>query len=110
MGARLIDGRGLAANLKEGLAAEVAGLRDAGVVPRLATVLVGSPAEAEVYERRVCSLAGELGYRYACERLSLDAEEAEVIATVGKLKEDPRVSGILVLKPLPNCEGERIIR
>ena len=58
MGARLIDGRGLAADLKEGLA----------------------------------------------------AEEAEVIATVGKLKEDPRVSGILVLKPLPNCEGERIIR
>ena len=102
MGARLIDGRGLAAEFKEGLAAEVAGLRDAGVVPGLATVLVGSPAEAEVYERRVCSLAGELGYRYACERLPLDAEEAEVIATVGKLKEDPSVSGILVLKPLPD--------
>ena len=47
MGARVIDGRGLAAELKEGLAAEVAGL---------ATVLVGSPAEAEVYERRVRSL------------------------------------------------------
>ncbi len=56
MGARLIDGRGLAAELKEELAAEVAGLRDAGVVPGLATVLVGSPAEAEVYERRVRSL------------------------------------------------------
>jgi methylenetetrahydrofolate dehydrogenase (NADP+) / methenyltetrahydrofolate cyclohydrolase len=97
MGARVIDGRGLAAELKEGLAAEVAGL---------ATVLVGSPAEAEVYERRVRSLAGELGYRYACERLPLDAEEAEVIATVGKLKEDPRVSGILVLKPLPDHVSE----
>jgi 5,10-methylene-tetrahydrofolate dehydrogenase/methenyl tetrahydrofolate cyclohydrolase len=56
MGARVIDGRGLAAELKEGLAAEVAGLRDTGVVPGLATVLVGSPAEAEVYERRVRSL------------------------------------------------------
>jgi 5,10-methylene-tetrahydrofolate dehydrogenase/methenyl tetrahydrofolate cyclohydrolase len=42
MGAHVIDGRGLAAELKEELAAEVAGLRDAGVV----TVLVGSPAEA----------------------------------------------------------------
>ena len=69
MGARVIDGRGLAAELKEGLAAEVAGLRDTGVVPGLATVLVGSPTEAAVYERRVRSLAGELGYRYACERL-----------------------------------------
>ena len=46
MGARVIDGRGRAAELKEQLAAEVARLRDAGVVPGLATVLVGSPAEA----------------------------------------------------------------
>ncbi len=56
MGARVIDGRGLAAELKEKLAAEVAELRDAGVVPGPATVLVGSPAEAAVYERRVRSL------------------------------------------------------
>jgi methylenetetrahydrofolate dehydrogenase (NADP+)/methenyltetrahydrofolate cyclohydrolase len=46
LGAHVIDGRGLAAELKEELAAEVAGLRDAGVVTGLATVLVGSPAEA----------------------------------------------------------------
>ena len=56
MGARVIDGRGLAAELKEVLAAEVAGQRDTGVMPGLATVLVGSPAEAAVYERRVRSL------------------------------------------------------
>jgi len=50
-------GRGLAAELEEEeLAAEVAGLRGAGVLPGLATVLVGSPAEAAVYERRVRSL------------------------------------------------------
>ena len=78
-------------------------------MPGLATVLVGSPAEAAVYERRVRSLAGELGYRYACERLPLEAEEAEVIATVGKLKEDPRVSGILVLKPLPDHVSEAAV-
>ena len=58
MGARVMVGRGLAAELEEeeDLTAEVAGLRDAGVVPGLATVLVGSPAEAAVYERRVRSL------------------------------------------------------
>ncbi len=56
MGARVMDGRGLAAELKEELTAEVAGLRDAGVLPGLATVLVGSPAEAAVYERRLRSL------------------------------------------------------
>src|SRR5215211_7184328 len=108
MGARVIDGRGLAAELKEGLAAEVAGQRHRGRA-RAAIVLVGSPAEAAVYEMSVRSLAGELGYRYACERLPLDAEEAEVIATVGKLKEDPRVSGILVLKPLPDHVSEAAV-
>ena len=109
MGAHVIDGRGLAAELKERLAAEVADFMEAGVVPGLATVLVGSPAEAEAYERRVRKLAGELGYRYACERLPIDAEEAEVIATVGKLKSDPRVSGILVLKPLPDHVSEAAV-
>ena len=109
MGAHVIDGRGLAAELEGEVAAEVAELRGGGVVPGLATVLVGSPAEAELYERRVRSLAGELGYRYACERLPADAEEAEVIATVGKLKADPRVSGILVLKPLPDHVSEAAV-
>ena len=56
MGTRVMDGRCLAAELKEELMAEVAGLRDAGVLPGLATVLVGSPAQAVVYERRVRSL------------------------------------------------------
>ena len=46
MGARVIDGRRLAAELKEKLTAEVAGLRDAGPVSGFATVLIGSPAEA----------------------------------------------------------------
>ncbi len=109
MDAHVIDGRGLAAELKEELAAEVAELMGAGVVPGLATVLVGSPAEAAVYEKRVRRLAGDLGYRYACERLPPDAEEAEVIATVGKLKEDPRVSGTLVLKPLPDHVSEAAV-
>ena len=56
MGACVIVGRGLAAELEKVLAAEVAGLRGAGVLPGLVAVLVGSPAEAAVYERRVRSL------------------------------------------------------
>ena len=109
MGTHVVDGLGLAAELKGRLAAEVTDFMEAGVVPGLATVLVGSPAEAEAYERRVRKLADELGYRYACERLPIDAEEAEVIATVGKLKSDPRVSGILVLKPLPDHVSEAAV-
>jgi methylenetetrahydrofolate dehydrogenase (NADP+) / methenyltetrahydrofolate cyclohydrolase len=46
-------------------------------------------------------LAEEIGCRYASEVLSPDVEAAEALAVVGKLNADPRVSGILILRPLP---------
>jgi 5,10-methylene-tetrahydrofolate dehydrogenase/methenyl tetrahydrofolate cyclohydrolase len=52
VGAHVIDGRGLTAQLKGRLAAELADCMEAAVVPGLATVLIGSPAEAKAYERR----------------------------------------------------------
>ena len=61
MGAHVIDGLGLAAELKGRLAAEVTDFMEAGVVPGLATVLVGSPAEAEAYERRCASWPASWG-------------------------------------------------
>lgn len=106
MGARLIDGRALAAELKEQLSGEVQALAEGGVVPGLATVLAGDDYAAEAYERRVRRLAGQLGCRYVCERLPRDAEEADVVAAVGKLNADPRISGILVLRPLPEQVSE----
>jgi 5,10-methylene-tetrahydrofolate dehydrogenase/methenyl tetrahydrofolate cyclohydrolase len=93
MGAHVIDGRGLAAELKE----------------ELVTVLVGSPAEAEAYERRVRKLAGEFGYRYACERLPAGTEKAEVNATVGKLKEGD-VVGTGTISIDGSARRERIVR
>jgi len=61
IGARVIDGRGLAAELKEGLAAAVAGQRDTGVVPGLATVLVGSPVEAGLRSLEPAHTGGVVG-------------------------------------------------
>ncbi|TCJ14785.1 bifunctional 5,10-methylene-tetrahydrofolate dehydrogenase/5,10-methylene-tetrahydrofolate cyclohydrolase [Rubrobacter taiwanensis] len=106
MGAHLIDGRTLAGELKDRVASEARELAAEGVRPGLATVLVGEDYAARVYERRVGSLAGELGCRYVSERLPRDAGEADVLAVVGKLNADPRVSGILVLRPLPQQVSE----
>ncbi len=96
-----IDGDHLAAELRAEVEREARELESAGVTPGLATLLVGDDYASAAYERRVRRLAEELGCRYACEHLPGDAEEAEVIAIVGKLNADPRVSGILVLRPLP---------
>jgi methylenetetrahydrofolate dehydrogenase (NADP+)/methenyltetrahydrofolate cyclohydrolase len=79
----------------------VAELATHGVRPGLATVLVGEDYAARTYERRVRKLAGELGCRYVSEQLAAEVEEADALALVGKLNADPRVSGILILRPLP---------
>lgn len=99
--AKVIDGEAMADDLKARVVARVAALAEHGIQPGLATVLVGADYSARAYERRVRRLAAELGCRYVCEQLPAEAEEADAVAAVGKLDADPRVSGILVLRPLP---------
>lgn len=105
-GATVIDGTRYAEELKLEVADEMAAAVACGARPGLATVLIGGDASARAYERRLRHLADELGCRYVSERLPADVEEAEAVATVGKLDADPRVSGILVLRPLPDHVAE----
>jgi len=97
----LIDGRQYAADLSARLADEVEELVRTGVRPGLATVLVGNSYPAHAYERRVRRLAQRVGCHYVCEALPGEAAEADALAVVGKLGADPRISGILILRPLP---------
>ncbi|MGH9294424.1 MAG: bifunctional 5,10-methylenetetrahydrofolate dehydrogenase/5,10-methenyltetrahydrofolate cyclohydrolase [Acidimicrobiales bacterium] len=106
MGARLMDGRACAAELKQELASEVKELTALGRQQGLATVLVGQDYAALAYERRVRRLAESLEFHYVNETLGGDADEADVLAVVGKLNADPRISGILVLRPLPDQVDE----
>jgi len=99
--AHVIDGKRLAAELQEKAELELAALGRDGIRPGLATVLMGDDYAARAYERRLRRNAEELGCRYVSESLPADVEEADVLALVGKLNADPRVSGILILRPLP---------
>jgi methylenetetrahydrofolate dehydrogenase (NADP+) / methenyltetrahydrofolate cyclohydrolase len=104
--AHVIDGEGFADELRERLQADMAELQRAGVRPGLATVLVGDDYAAQAYERRVRRLAEELGCHYVSETLDREIEQADALAVVGKLNADPRVSGILILRPLPEQIAE----
>jgi methylenetetrahydrofolate dehydrogenase (NADP+)/methenyltetrahydrofolate cyclohydrolase len=104
--AAVIDGSRLADELRADVERDVAELAAAGLRPGLATVLVGEDYAAQAYERRVRKLAEELGCRYTSELLAPDVEEADALALVGKLNADPRVSGILILRPLPEQVSE----
>ncbi len=101
MEAAIIDGTAVSRDLRARLAGELDAVRASKVDPGLASVLVGGDYAAEAYERRLRRMAEAVGCRFQPERLPDDAERAEALATIGKLNADPRITGILVLRPLP---------
>jgi methylenetetrahydrofolate dehydrogenase (NADP+)/methenyltetrahydrofolate cyclohydrolase len=95
---RTIDGRAYAAELME----EVKdGVRALDGAVGIATLLVGEDYAAQVYQRRIDRHAHEAGVFSRPERLPADASLPRVLALLDELDRDPRVSGILVLRPLP---------
>jgi methylenetetrahydrofolate dehydrogenase (NADP+)/methenyltetrahydrofolate cyclohydrolase len=102
MTAEIIDGKAFAAKLRERVVAETARLkREHNLVPGLATVLVGGDPASQVYVRNKGKMARDLGYHSVHVPLPEDASEAQVLAEVQALNDDPKVHGILVQMPLP---------
>ncbi|MEI9990493.1 MAG: bifunctional methylenetetrahydrofolate dehydrogenase/methenyltetrahydrofolate cyclohydrolase FolD [Rhizomicrobium sp.] len=102
MTAKIIDGKAAAAKLRERLVAQTAALKSAhGIVPGLATVLVGNDPASEVYVRNKGKTAEAIGFKSLHFSLPADASEAEVLARVKALNDDKSVHGILVQMPLP---------
>jgi len=93
MSAHVIDGNLLAARFRETIDEELQVLRMSSVTPGLATIVVGEEAGASAYERHVQWLAEGLEYHYVSKRLGSDVEP-DVLATIGKLNSDPRVTGV----------------
>ena len=102
MSARIIDGKAFAAGLRVRVEAEGARLkREHGIVPGLATVLVGADPASEVYVRNKNKTAEAIGFHSVSRHLPATASEAEVLALVKELNGDKSVHGILVQMPLP---------
>ena len=110
MPATLIDGRAVAADVRERVAAEVAAFTaDTGVTPHLAAVVVGEDPASAVYVRnkqRACEKAGILSTKHA---LPADATEGELLAMIDGLNADAAVHGILCQLPLPGHLDERAV-
>ncbi len=97
-GARVIDGKAVAALLRAEVAARVGEL---GFRPRLAVVLVGSHPASAVYVRNKDRAAAQAGLHARTIRLPETVAEADLLAAVARLNADPEVDGILVQLPLP---------
>ncbi len=102
MGAALIDGTGIAAEVRGEVAATVKEMRDRhGVAPGLAVALVGDDVASGVYVRSKERAAADVGMASEVVRLGADAAQDEVVAAVRRLNEDARYHGVLVQLPLP---------
>jgi len=110
MTAALIDGKGIAEQLRKRVAAAVAQLSRQGGVPGLAVVLVGDHPASRVYVRNKGRQTLEAGMRSFDHALPATASEAEVLALVARLNADPEVDGILVQLPLPpQVDAQKVI-
>ncbi len=110
MTADIIDGKAFAATVREKVAAHVAALKaDHGITPGLAVILVGEDPASEVYVRNKNRQTVEVGMNSYEHKLPADSSQAEVIALVEKLNNDPAVHGILCQFPVPDHMSEREI-
>ncbi len=107
MTATIIDGKAVAATLRQDIAARVAGL---GFRPGLRVVRVGDDPASGVYVRNKDKAAKEVGFDSATIALPEDTTEAALLAEVARLNADPAVDGILVQLPLPpQIRADRVI-
>ena len=102
MAATIIDGKAVAAQVRERVREEVAAFgAETGHVPALATVMVGEDPASEIYVRNKHRASEEAGMRSVHHGLPATATQEELLELIGRLNADPELDGILVQLPLP---------
>jgi len=100
MAAEIIDGKAIAAEVREEIKAEVAKLATGGVKPGVATILVGDDGGASFYRGQIEKNTATVGFDYFNHTLPAGTSEAEILALIAKLNADATVHGILALMPM----------
>src|SRR6185312_8004609 len=102
MAARRIDGKAVAAAVRERVKVDVeAYAAEAGRAPLLATILVGEDPASQIYIRKKGEACEEAGMRSVHHGLDASTPEAELLALIRRLGEDEDVDGILCQLPVP---------
>ncbi len=107
--AKLIDGKIISAAVKQSVADEVALLKEKGIVPGLAVIIVGEDPASKVYvanKEKACLQIGMNSLKYA---LPEETTNEELLALIEKLNHDSSVSGILCQLPLPRHLDEKAV-
>ena len=110
MGAKIIDGREFAAEVRGKVKDHVTRLAsERSIVPGLAVVLVGEDPASQVYVRSKGKATVEAGMKSVEHKLAADTSERELLALIDQLNNDPSIHGILVQLPLPEQMNEDLV-
>jgi len=110
MTAQLIDGNALSRQLRTQVSERVAALKARGLIPGLAVILVGDNPASQVYVRNKVKACEDTGMHSVLERYDAAMSEAELLARVEALNQDPSIHGILVQLPLPaHIDAHKVI-
>jgi methylenetetrahydrofolate dehydrogenase (NADP+)/methenyltetrahydrofolate cyclohydrolase len=108
--AHIIDGNALAASTRGDVAKRAAALTAKGITPGLAVVLVGENPASQVYVRNKVKACGDAGLHSVLEKYPATLTEAELLARIAALNNDPSIHGILVQLPLPaHMDAHKVI-
>ncbi len=108
--AQNIDGVALSKKLREDIALRTRALKARGVTPGLAVVLVGDNPASQVYVRNKVKACADAGLHSVLEKYEATMTEADLLARVDALNQDPTIHGILVQLPLPaHIDANKVI-
>lgn len=109
MVAKILDGKQIAKDYRQGLQNEVEALKEKGFTPKLSVILVGNDGASQSYVRSKKKAAEKIGMISEIVHLEETATEEEVLNELNRLNNDDSVSGILVQVPLPKQVSEQKI-
>lgn len=107
--AQVIDGKAFAANLRTDIAKQAAELKNKGVTPGLAVVLVGEDPASQVYVRNKGKQSLEVGFKSVEHKLDADTSQEELLKLIDELNNDASIHGILVQLPVPKHIDDKAV-
>ena len=107
MAAKILDGKVLSAEIKEKVARRVAAMKEQGVIPGLAVILVGNDPASEIYVRNKGKGCEDTGMLSRTIRMDENTTQEALEEEIEKLNRDPAIHGILVQLPLPDHLDEQ---
>ena len=108
MAAQILDGKKLASDSEKEILESVSVLKEKGIIPTLATILVGDDPASETYVRMKQETCKRVGMESLAINLPKETSTEELLLKIDELNNDKKIHGILLQHPVPNQINERV--